>query len=110
VNPSEITNRLIALVGDAEACELLETPNAELGGKTPQELLDAGDTAPVQTLLVTLELKERARLKWLQVEPLAVEMLVPDYQRGTSGNRPTYAREIAELVEELRNIEPPDDL
>jgi hypothetical protein len=86
MKPSEIRNRLIALVGESEACELLETPNAELGGATPQDLLDAGNIAPVQTLLETLEIRERARIVWISAqcpETLAIEnLLTADERRG----------------------------
>jgi hypothetical protein len=86
MNPSEIRNRLIHLRGEEEAFELLETPNADLNGLTPQSLLDAGNIAPVQTLLETLEIRERARILWLSAqcpEPLAIErLLTEDERRG----------------------------
>jgi hypothetical protein len=85
-SPSQIRNRLIQLVGEYEAYELLESPNADLDGLTPQSLLDVGDTSPVQTLLETLEIRERARIVWLSAyhpEPLAVEnLLTADERRG----------------------------
>jgi hypothetical protein len=102
MNASEIRNRLAAIVGEDEAYELLESPNSNLDGLSPNELLEAGNIAPVQTLLETLELKERARLKWLHAEPLAVEMLVPDYHRQPIQARPE--REVGKVLQILDEI------
>ena len=48
-------SRLVALVGDEQAFELLEAPNALLGGRTPQELIDRGNTAPVEVMIREME-------------------------------------------------------
>lgn len=57
-----IRNRLAALVGQAAAIELLETPNLSLDGKTPDELLNKGITKPVEHLLYEFELQHRVKL------------------------------------------------
>jgi hypothetical protein len=62
---SQIRNRLARLVGEHEALDLIETPNGQLGGKSPQDLLDSGDFAPVMRLVENLELEEIARSKWM---------------------------------------------
>ncbi len=65
-NSNDIQNRLIALVGDDEAFELLNTPNADLDGAIPQDLIDSGNFAPIKIMLESMELREKARLQWLK--------------------------------------------
>ena len=62
---SQIRNRLARLVGETEALDLLEAPNGTLGGRSPQDLLDSGDLAPVMRLVEDMELQEIARSKWM---------------------------------------------
>lgn len=47
--------RLAALVGDEQALELLESPNSHLGGRTPLELIDKDDFAPVEAMIREME-------------------------------------------------------
>jgi hypothetical protein len=63
---NDIQNRLTDLVGDDEAFELLNTPNADLDGATPQDLIDSGNFAPIKIMLESMELREKARLQWLK--------------------------------------------
>jgi hypothetical protein len=68
---SQIRNRLARLVGETEALDLLEAPNGHLGGRSPQDLLDSGDFAPVMRLIENMELEEIARSKWIHnADPL----------------------------------------
>jgi hypothetical protein len=53
--------RLVAVVGEYEAQELLEAPNGSLGGRSPIDLLDERNFAPVETLIRDLELKAATR-------------------------------------------------
>lgn len=47
--------RLVARVGDEQAMELMEAPNSHLGGRTPQELIDRGELAPVESMIRDME-------------------------------------------------------
>lgn len=57
--------RLVAVVGEHEAQELLEAPNAALSGRSPQDLLDARDFAPVEMLVRDLELQAASRRSFI---------------------------------------------
>lgn len=57
----QLVNRLVRIVGEAEAHELLETPNFQLGGRTPQELIDQDNLRPVEILISDMEARERSR-------------------------------------------------
>jgi hypothetical protein len=59
--------RLVAVVGEHEAQELLEAPNGSLGGRSPQDLLDERDFAPVETLIRDMELKAASRRDFIHV-------------------------------------------
>ena len=48
-------NRLAALVGEEQAAELMEAPKAHLGGQSPQDLIDQGNSAPVESLIRDME-------------------------------------------------------
>lgn len=79
VNRQTITRRLSALVGEGEAHELLETPNFHLGGRTPQELIDSGNLAPVEIMLRDMEAREASRgtfIKYPQNEVDGIDMEV----------------------------------
>ncbi|MEY3395890.1 MAG: hypothetical protein RL346_2127 [Verrucomicrobiota bacterium] len=108
MNSSQIKNRLVQLVGESEAFELLESPNADLDGLTPQSLLDAGNLAPIKTLLESLELREKARRKWIDAErqydePLEIEMLIPDYQRGAIQSLPeNRVARVLQILDEIQ--------
>lgn len=52
---SPLYQRLAAVVGDEQAFELMEASNSHLGGKTPQELIDHGNPAPVEILIREME-------------------------------------------------------
>lgn len=66
MNRQTFTRRLSALVGEGEAHELLETPNFHLGGRTPQELIDSGNLAPVEIMLRDMEAREASRRDFIQ--------------------------------------------
>ena len=69
MNRQTITARLVAVVGQHEAQELLETPNFNLGGQTPQDLIDAGNLAPVETLVRDMEAREASRRDFIKLPP-----------------------------------------
>lgn len=61
MNRSAIHRRLAALVGDEQALELLEAPNFNLSGKTPEDLIDQGDTATVLAMVHAMEAQAGGR-------------------------------------------------
>ncbi len=60
-----LTRRLAALVGEAEAYDLLQTPNAALGGRIPDDLIDAGNFLPVEILIRDMEAREASRAAFI---------------------------------------------
>jgi len=58
---TELHRRLAAVMGDTEAAEVLDTPNAKLDGKTPLEALELGNDKAVKQLLDEAELQAITR-------------------------------------------------
>lgn len=67
MNLHTLRNRLDALVGESEAQELWEAPNASLQGRTPQELIDQGNLRPVEILIRDMEARERTRRDFINL-------------------------------------------
>tara|TARA_R110000868_G_scaffold287568_1_gene547911 strand:+ start:144 stop:482 length:339 start_codon:yes stop_codon:yes gene_type:complete len=67
MNTHTIKSRLVAVVGPHEAQELLEAPNAALGGMTPQDMLDSGNLAPVEIMVRDMELAARSRRDFMRL-------------------------------------------
>ena len=59
MSPSTLHNRLAAIQGDEAAHELATSPNADLGGFSPLELVERGQVEPVRLLLESMELEHR---------------------------------------------------
>jgi hypothetical protein len=68
-----ITARLVAVVGEHEANELLETPNFALGGRTPAELIEAGNFRPVEILIRDMEAREASRRDFIRLPQYDVD-------------------------------------
>lgn len=66
MNARELIRRLEVAAGQSEAFELLSTPNFSLGGKSPQDLLDAGDFAPVEILVREIENRAKCRRDFIR--------------------------------------------
>ena len=69
MSPSTLHNRLAAMEGDEAAHELATTPNADLGGFSPLELVERGQVEPVRLLVESMELEHRARREFMPVFP-----------------------------------------
>ena len=69
MSPSTLHNRLAAMEGDDQAHELATTPNADLGGFSPLDLIERGNSEPVRLLLESMELEHRARRDFLPTFP-----------------------------------------
>jgi hypothetical protein len=59
--------RLVAVVGEYEAQELLEAPNFALGGRCPIDLLDSGNFRPIEIMLRDMEAREASRRDFMSV-------------------------------------------
>lgn len=81
MNSSELQNRLIALVGENEAIELLNNPNEALNGKTLKSIVNDGNSHLVEAFVESLELRKKSNVNWIKAPPLAVELLLTGYQR-----------------------------
>jgi hypothetical protein len=73
MNRPALTARLTAVVGEHEAQELLETPNFRLGGRTPDELLDAQDFSPVEIMVRDMEAREASRRDFIRLPQYDVD-------------------------------------
>ena len=69
MSPSTLHNRLAAMEGDEAAHELATTPNANLGGFSPLDLLERGQFEPVRLLLEGMELNYRTCRDFLPTFP-----------------------------------------